>query len=66
MTNLLETLESWTEDLDQGCGTDAVFLDYQKAIDIVPHDRLIGKLSGIRGQVLHWIKGFLTNRRMRT
>ncbi len=54
--------------LDQGYGTDAVYLDYQKAFDTVPHERLISKLSsyGIRGQILHWIKDFLTNRRIRT
>ena len=33
LTNLLETLENWTEALDQGYGLDVVYLDYRKAFD---------------------------------
>ena len=37
LTNLLETLEEITYNLDRGNGVDIVFLDYQKAFDSVPH-----------------------------
>jgi len=44
-TNLLETLEEWTSALDEGYGIDAIYLDYQKAFDTVPHKRLVVKLQ---------------------
>jgi ribonuclease P/MRP protein subunit RPP40 len=67
LTNLLETLESWTEALEEGYGVDVIFLDYQKAFDTVPHRRLLHKLKtyGIAGNLLKWIEGFLTLRKMR-
>ena len=36
LTNLLETFESWTEDVDQGHSVDVILLDFQKAFDKVP------------------------------
>jgi Reverse transcriptase (RNA-dependent DNA polymerase)/Endonuclease-reverse transcriptase len=67
LTNLLETLEAWTEELDSGYGVDVLFLDYRKAFDSVPHRRLIEKLRnlGIRSNLLRWIESFLTDRTMR-
>ena len=43
---------------------DAIYLDFSKAFDTVPHQRLIGKLEayGISGNILSWIKGFLQGR----
>ena len=43
-TNLLETFEDWTISVDQGNGVDVVFLDFKKAFDSVPHQRLLFKL----------------------
>jgi len=67
LTNLLETLESWTRILDEGLGIDVIYLDYRKAFDTVPHKRLIDKLrgSGINGSLLRWIDQFLLDRKMR-
>jgi hypothetical protein len=67
LTNLLETLEEWTEALNDGYGLDAIFLDYQKAFDTVPHQRLLHKLKayGVGGVLLKWLEDFLTNRKMR-
>ena len=44
--------------------TDVVVLDFSKAFDVVPHQRLLHKLDhyGIRGTTLNWIQNFLTNR----
>ena len=52
-TNLLETLEQWTNALDEGFSLDVVYLDYKKAFDTVPHRRLALKLHGygIRGKI---------------
>jgi len=37
LTNLLESLEQWTQALDNGYGVDILYLDYRKAFDSVPH-----------------------------
>jgi len=37
LTNLLESLESWTQALDEGFDIDILYLDYRKAFDSVPH-----------------------------
>ena len=67
LTNLLETFEDWTSNLDEGLGIDSVYLDYRKAFDSVPHERLLKKLRayGIRGKLLEWIRNFLTDRTIR-
>ena len=41
------------------------YLDFQKAFDSVPHNRLIRKLAayGVTGKILRWIKTFLTYRK---
>jgi len=44
LTNLLESIEEWTEVIENGYGLDILFLDYQKAFDTVPHHRLMEKL----------------------
>ena len=43
---------------------DVIYLDFQKAFDTVPHQRLLNKLTsfGIHGNVLKWIEKFLNNR----
>ena len=44
--------------------SDVILLDFSKAFDSVPHERLLAKLDfyGIRGKALSWIKDFLSNR----
>jgi len=61
LTNLLETLESWTNLLEEGFGIDVVYLDYRKAFDTVPHKRLLEKIRGLAlGNVIStWIGDFL-------
>ena len=66
-TNLLHTLEKWTTALDTGRLVDAVYLDFAKAFDSVPHQRLIAKIEsyGIKSKVLNWIRDFLIGRQQR-
>jgi hypothetical protein len=45
-TNLLEFLEKATEVIDSGRPFDVVFLDFAKAFDKVPRERLLEKLRG--------------------
>ena len=46
---------------------DVVYLDFQKAFDKVPHQRLLLKLKahGIGNDVITWIEKWLTHRRQR-
>jgi len=57
LTNLLEPLEAWTSTLDEGFDVDVVHLDYKKAFDTVPHNRLTVKLSasGVVMIKMRWI-----------
>ena len=43
---------------------DAIYLDFAKAFDTVPHRRLVGKMEsyGISGSVLEWVKDYLKGR----
>ena len=61
---LLHVLHIWCDILDQGGVLDAIYCDFMKAFDKVPHRRLIYKISkyGIKGNVLGWIESFLNNR----
>ena len=44
-----------------------IYLDFQKALDKIPHRRLLTKLRayGIQGSVLSWMQNFLSNRKQR-
>lgn len=64
VTQLLEVMNDFTLLMDKGYDIDIIYLDFKKAFDSVPHERLIIKLKayGITGQVLRWISSFLLNR----
>ena len=66
-TQLLEVVHDWAEAAELLYPVDIVYLDYQKAFDSVPHERLLNKLYayGIRGIILTWIRNFLINRTQR-
>ena len=65
MTQLLEVVEDWTKMIEDGDPVDALYLDFRKAFDSVPHERLLTKLRacGISGSIIDWIRSFLTDRR---
>ena len=67
VTNLLETMDFLTHSVSLKLAVDALFLDFAKAFDKVPHKRLLQKLEvyGIEGNLLNWVKSFLTNRSQR-
>ena len=66
-TNLLETLDLITHSLANGNSVDEIMLDFAKAFDKVPHQRLLLKLKayGLSDDFLAWIKSFLSNRKQR-
>ena len=65
LTNLLHTMEDLIHHYDNGEVIDEIFLDFAKAFDKVPHQRLLFKLNkyGISETVLTWIESFLTSRK---
>ena len=67
LTNLLEFLEAVAEEVDHGRQVDSLYLDFRKAFDTVPHERLIMKLRaiGVKGKLLDWIREWLRGRRQR-
>ena len=66
-TQLLETFNEWTTALDNHMQIDCVFIDFKKAFDSVCHNKLLLKLAayGITGNLLGWMKSFLTDRKQR-
>ena len=65
-TQLLVTMDDFFSAFDAKIQTDVGILDFSRAFDTVPHQRLMGKLAhyGIQGTTIRWIEAFLCNRRM--
>ena len=64
LTNVLRTLNSWFKARSHHKIVHCVYIDFAKAFDTVSHPKLIHKLSmyGFAGNLLTWIKAFLTDR----
>ena len=63
-TQLVVTIQELAKTQSEGKQIDAMLLDFSKAFDKVPHNRLLLQLDhyGIRGNTLQWIRHFLTDR----
>ena len=63
-SQLLITVDSLAKSLDSGEQVDVILLDFSKAFDKVPHQRLLHKLDdyGVRGSTWNWVKDFLAKR----
>ena len=63
-TQLLLTVNDFTENLNKNDQTDVILLDFSKAFDKVSHQHLFHKLAhyGIQGNLLDWIKHFIFQR----
>ena len=64
VTQLITSCHDWATTLQKRGQADVVLLDFSKAFDKVPHQRLSAKLSfyGIQGPTLEWINSFLCSR----
>lgn len=64
VTQLLSVIHSFAASLDNNSQIDAIFLDFSKAFDKVPHHSLILKLKtiGLPPIFISWINDYLTNR----
>ena len=65
LTNWLCFFEEITKWVDEGSPVDVIYLDFQKAFDKVPHQRLILKLKshGMGNSIINWIEQWLTDSR---
>ena len=63
-TQLVTMIEEVAKSLDKGKQSNLIIMDFSKAFDIVPHQRLIHKLDfyGIRGNLKNWLVKWLTCR----
>ena len=66
-TQLILSVQDLAQSLDIGEQVDCILLDFSKAFDKVPHNRLLMKLHhyGIRGHTHDWISSFLVGRTQR-
>ena len=64
VTQLLNYLDRCIQNTIDGHVVDAIYLDFAKAFDTVPHRRLLGKMEayGISGTVLEWVRDYLNGR----
>ena len=55
------------DSMDNGDRIDAIVIDFSKAFDLVPHDRLLMKIaiSGVDSRVVAWVREFLLGRMQR-
>ena len=67
LSNLLFFLDKVTRCIDNGDTVDAIYLDFARAFDRVPHERLMQniKAHGIGGKILACTKGWLSERKQR-
>ena len=67
LSNVLTYLDKATRLVDRGQSCDAVYLDFEKAFDKVPFERLLRKIEahGITGKLLKWIGEWLRGRKQR-
>jgi len=58
-------MDEWTTILDSGAQIDAIYTDFAKAFDTIPHRRLLSKLKSynINDKLLAWIQNFLCDRK---
>ena len=54
-----------TDLLDKGYNVDVFYLDFSKAFDRVPHQRLLVKLKAYGSAVHDWINAWLSGRKQR-
>ena len=66
-TQLVATVHDLLGKFDVGAQIDMVILDFSKAFDTVPHQKLLHKMRqyGVDGNINAWLCDFLTNRKMR-
>ena len=67
VTQLLKVMEDFTKLIEEKSDFDIIYLDFRKAFDQVPHQRLLSKLSsvGITGNIHKWLADLVSDRNQR-
>jgi hypothetical protein len=65
VTNIVEFMEVVTKATDAGQAVDIFYLDFSKAFDKVPKERLMVKIraKGVEGKLADWLHNWLTDRK---
>ena len=63
-SSLVEFMDKVTKAVDEGKSVDIFYLDFAKAFDKVPRQRLVKKLNakGVHGKAVRWIENWLSER----
>ena len=66
-SQIITICQDISDALDEATRLDAIIIDFSKAFDRVPHDRLLKKISdsGVDPRVIVWIREFLIGRSQR-
>jgi hypothetical protein len=66
-SQIITVSQDISDALDEGARLDAIIIDFSKASDLVPHDRLLRKIAalGVDSRVVVWIREFLLGRSQR-
>ena len=66
-TQLISIIHEWASILNVHGQVDGIFLDFEKAFDSVPHERLLlkARFYGITGKLHYWLRDFLSGSRQR-
>jgi len=66
-SQVITVCQDIADSLDEGVGIDAIIIDFPKAFDLVPHDRLLTKLavSAVDSRAVVWVREFLVGRTQR-
>ena len=65
VSQLFNVLGKWTETLDNGAHVDAMYCEFMKAFDKVPHQRLLKVLRFYNNSehLVKWIEDFVSERK---
>jgi hypothetical protein len=66
-SQVITVCQDIADSMDIGDRIDAIVIDFSKAFDLVPHDRLLMKIaiSGVDWRVVAWVREFLLGRTQR-
>ncbi len=67
LTNFLDFFSDIFSMYDDSRSVDIIYLDFQKAFDKVPHNRLLSKVHahGVRDNIHRWLEEWLSGRKQR-
>jgi len=66
-SQIITVCQDISDSIDEATRLEAIIIDFSKAFNLVPHDRLLKKIaaSGVDSRVVEWIREFLIYRSQR-